>query len=275
MSNHRDGGNVIHIIGGNEADNQDGGRSGAAISNLTYGGNVAVVSEPPQISMFGPSSFVNDGSYKFRHCKQFYTEAGCPFGDNCIHIHDKNAKVRESLAVVVAPGSGGGYQNVVATGNVGGSAAPLPLATPPLAPLPARPPATLPLARRPLVAKTISTGTVRPLFWRTRLCNRWQQTGYCQFGSNCIFAHGEAELQRYGGGEVNQRAIVQNLPARPARPTPSGPSAGHAVTVPAADAGGSRQMSSATQGPIPSRNAWKVPKKINGIYGDWIDDTMP
>ncbi|KAF5815827.1 putative transcription factor C3H family [Helianthus annuus] len=98
------------------------------------------------------------------------------------------------------------------------------------------------------------------------------QTGYCQFGSNCIFAHGEAELQRHGGGEVHQRAIVQNLPARP---TPSGPSAGHAVTAPAADAGGSRQMSSATQGPIPSRNAWKVPKKINGIYGDWINDSMP
>lgn len=26
--------------------------------------------------------------------------------------------------------------------------------------------------------------------WKTRMCNKWEMSGYCPFGTNCRFAHG-------------------------------------------------------------------------------------
>lgn len=31
---------------------------------------------------------------------------------------------------------------------------------------------------------------VKPPNWKTRICNKWEITGYCPFGANCHFAHG-------------------------------------------------------------------------------------
>ncbi|XP_076915640.1 zinc finger CCCH domain-containing protein 56-like [Bidens hawaiensis] len=122
----------------------------------------------------------------------------------------------------------------------------------------------------PLVVQTVSSGTVRPLSYKTKICRKWQLNGFCNYESKCYFAHGEAELRIEPiESEVNlnnQRAVVPSLPAA-YKPLPAS-----AVTAAApANAGRSRQVANAVQGPIPSRNAWKVPKKINGIYGDWID----
>lgn len=41
--------------------------------------------------------------------------------------------------------------------------------------------------------------TLKPSNGKTRICNKWELTGYCPFGSNCHFAHGAAELHNYGG----------------------------------------------------------------------------
>ncbi|KAK1307456.1 Zinc finger CCCH domain-containing protein 56 [Acorus calamus] len=38
-------------------------------------------------------------SYKGRHCKKFYTEEGCPYGDMCTFLHDEQSKARESVAI--------------------------------------------------------------------------------------------------------------------------------------------------------------------------------
>jgi hypothetical protein len=32
----------------------------------------------------------------------------------------------------------------------------------------------------------------KPSNWKTRICNKWEMTGYCPFGSKCHFAHGAA-----------------------------------------------------------------------------------
>ncbi|KAK9059395.1 hypothetical protein SSX86_022015 [Deinandra increscens subsp. villosa] len=286
MSRGPDGANVFHIIGGDEANNQDHNASTwsdfgegyrATASNLTHGGDGALLSESFQIPTFGSSSRVvvgNDRSYNHRHCKQYYTEAGCPFGDNCIYIHDKEAKPRESSAIIVGPGSGVGYWSGAATGSGGRPAAPLPRAPLPAQPLSA---ATTETAMQPLapllLAQTVSNSTLKPFNWRTQICSRWERTGYCRYGRECFFAHGEAELRPYGGGTVdrgadfnNQQPTVPNLVAASDSAAahvviPSGSSAAHAV--------GSGEMSGAIQRPIPR---WKVPKKINRIYGDWIDD---
>ncbi|KAK7836904.1 zinc finger ccch domain-containing protein 12, partial [Quercus suber] len=115
-----------------------------------------VSSEPReeyQIPSLGSANFVGDSqrSYKGRHCKKFYTEEGCPYGDNCTFLHDEQSKNRESVAISLGPG---GY---------GGAA-----------------------------ASPVSGPNAKPSNWKTRICNKWELTGYCPFGSKCHFAHGAA-----------------------------------------------------------------------------------
>ncbi|GAB4858155.1 hypothetical protein Ancab_009552 [Ancistrocladus abbreviatus] len=97
-------------------------------------------------------------SYKGRHCKKFYTDEGCPYGDNCTFLHDEQSRARESVAISVSPTVGSGY----GTSGV----------------------------------------NQKPSNWKTRICNKWETTGNCPFGSKCHFAHGLAELHKYGGAVV-------------------------------------------------------------------------
>ncbi|KAL9176188.1 hypothetical protein ABFS82_02G162700 [Erythranthe guttata] len=99
----------------------------------------------------------------------------------------------------------------------------------------------------------VSKPIVRFANWRTRLCTKWERTGCCTFGSECHFAHGTAELQRYGGGPVY--GAVNDSP------------------VLAAKASARRRLPNLIHktGEIPSRK-WSGPEKISKIYGDWIDD---
>lgn len=96
-------------------------------------------------------------SYKGRHCKKFYTEEGCPYGESCTFLHDEQSKARESVVISLGPGSGGG-----GGGGYGNNA---------------------------------NGSTLKPSNWKTRICNKWELTGYCPFGSKCHFAHGNAGIK--------------------------------------------------------------------------------
>lgn len=98
-------------------------------------------------------------SYKGRHCKKFYTEEGCPYGENCTFLHDEQSKARESVAISLGPGSGNG-----SNGSASG------------------------------YAVNVSGTILKPSNWKTRICNKWELTGYCPFGSKCHFAHGAAGI---------------------------------------------------------------------------------
>jgi hypothetical protein len=94
-------------------------------------------------------------AYKGRHCKKFYTEEGCPYGDTCTFLHDEQSKARESVAISLLPTiGGGGYNAASASGSM---------------------------------AQNSSN-------WKTRICNKWEMTGYCPFGSKCHFAHGSTVI---------------------------------------------------------------------------------
>nr|GMC77386.1 zinc finger CCCH domain-containing protein 56-like [Ipomoea batatas]GME01268.1 zinc finger CCCH domain-containing protein 56-like [Ipomoea batatas] len=93
-------------------------------------------------------------SYKGRHCKKFYTEEGCPYGDSCAFLHDEQSRARESVAISVTPTAGPGFGNSATAANQ------------------------------------------KPSNWKTRICNKWETTGYCPFGSKCHFAHG-AEVNHH------------------------------------------------------------------------------
>lgn len=93
-------------------------------------------------------------STKGRHCKKFYTEEGCPYGDSCTFLHDEQSRARESVAISVTPTVGGFGNNATGT-------------------------------------------TLKPSNWKTRICNKWETTGYCPFGSKCHFAHGAAGMNAF------------------------------------------------------------------------------
>ncbi|XP_014517014.1 zinc finger CCCH domain-containing protein 12 isoform X2 [Vigna radiata var. radiata] len=139
----------------------------------------AVMAEPReefQIPTVGSSTFAGDTmqrSYKGRHCKKFYTEEGCPYGDSCTFLHDEQSKNRESVAISLGPGgyagggggsSGGGSGGGGVSGNGGGGSS---------------------------GANAAGNGAnSKPSNWKTRICNKWEMTGYCPFGNKCHFAHG-------------------------------------------------------------------------------------
>lgn len=161
-------------------------------------------------------------SHKGRHCKKFYTEEGCPFGDSCTYIHDEQARSRESVAISVTPTMGD-------------------------------------------FDKNNSTAMYqKPTNWKTRICNKWETTGYCPFGTKCRFAHGAAELHNFGGAQVEGEG----------KDSASDIKAGGGSSLKPVDL----KVASTTY--LPSNNTsqrrpiqkWKGPNKISKIYGDWIDD---
>ncbi|KAH7526082.1 hypothetical protein JRO89_XSUnG0060500 [Xanthoceras sorbifolium] len=144
-------------------------------------GSNEVPREEFQIPSLGSSSFVVETprSYKGRHCKKFYTEEGCPYGDSCTFLHDEQSKNRESVAISLGPGGygggggGGGGGGAVGGGagvggggggGAGGAAAG--------------------------GGNNSGGSNVKPSNWKTRICNKWELTGYCPFGNKCHFAHG-------------------------------------------------------------------------------------
>ncbi|OIT37292.1 PREDICTED: zinc finger CCCH domain-containing protein 56-like [Nicotiana attenuata] len=180
-------------------------------------------------------------SFKGRHCKKFYTEEGCPYGDTCTFLHDEQSRARESVAISVTP-TVGGFGNNAAGANL------------------------------------------KPSNWKTRICNKWETTGYCPFGSKCHFAHGAAELHKYGGGlmETEGKDPLSTPPdlrqgggslKTTESTVPSTISAPH-TDVYHLGPGIQVQRSSGIVQRAGHRviQKWKGPDKISKIYGDWIDD---
>ncbi|KAG4171412.1 hypothetical protein ERO13_A12G207600v2 [Gossypium hirsutum] len=212
-----------------------------------------ILAEPREefhIPSLGSNSFSGETqrSYKGRHCKKFYTEEGCPYGDNCTFLHDEQSKNRESVAISLGPG---GYHGV---GGGGGGAA---------------------------SGGCGSGSNIKPSNWKTRICNKWELTGYCPFGNKCHFAHGLAELHRHGGalGDTEAKdSFVAPFDSKQAGgaplKTPADTMAASIPSVPLSDLGVPSQRTSIVlqkPGQTTPHN-WKGPDKISRIYGDWIDD---
>ncbi|GFP97303.1 zinc finger CCCH domain-containing protein 56 [Phtheirospermum japonicum] len=182
-------------------------------------------------------------SYKGRHCKKFYTEEGCPYGENCTFLHDEQSKARESVAISLGPGNNNNNNNNNNSNNNNNN-------------------------------NGNNVSTLKPSNWKTRICNKWELTGYCPFGSKCHFAHGAAELHQYGGGPLDsdvkdsstpdaKQGAIPSVASHPSLPH----SDGYHLGVP------SQRLSNANQKTgTRATQKWKGPDKISKIYGDWIDD---
>ncbi|KAE9607013.1 hypothetical protein Lal_00026365 [Lupinus albus] len=210
-------------------------------------------SVPPREEFQIPSLSGHSGdtqrSYKGRHCKKFYTEEGCPYGDSCTFLHDENSRNRESVAISLGPGGyGGGGGGGGGSGGGGGTG-----------------------SGSVTAAGGGGSSNLKPSNWKTRICNKWELTGYCPFGNKCHFAHGAAELSQHGGfveGESRDTASA-GTPADnvAASVIPVAHSDVYHIGVP------SQRPSIAIQRPGQrAHKKWKGPDKISRIYGDWIDD---
>ncbi|KAI3444551.1 hypothetical protein Pfo_001216 [Paulownia fortunei] len=199
----------------------------------------AELSEPREVFQIPILGFSDEiqGPNMRQHCRKFFTEEGCQYGENCNFIHDEHYKDRESVAICLLPGTGGGH---------GGSG---------------------------------SKSTLNSSNWKTKICKKWELTGCCPFGSKCHFAHGSAELQRYGGGLMKTEAKDSSTCDTKQVAVPAKASVGKVdapvTSVPHSYRTGvpSRRLPNVIQktGEIPTRR-WKGPNKISKIYGDWIDD---
>ncbi|KAL9308042.1 Zinc finger CCCH domain-containing protein 12 [Arabidopsis thaliana] len=235
---------------------------------------VEIPREEFQIPSLVSSTAESGRSFKGRHCKKFYTEEGCPYGESCTFLHDEASRNRESVAISLGPGGygsgggggsgggsvggGGSSSNVVVLGGGGGSGS----------------------------GSGSGIQILKPSNWKTRICNKWEITGYCPFGAKCHFAHGAAELHRFGGGLVEEEGkdgVSPNPDTKQTVQNPKGLSDTTTLLSPGvphnADASYHtgvalhRASSAVTQKPgIRTHQKWKGPAKISRIYGDWIDD---
>eukprot|EP00252_Welwitschia_mirabilis_P005582 TRINITY_DN16048_c0_g1_i1.p1 TRINITY_DN16048_c0_g1~~TRINITY_DN16048_c0_g1_i1.p1 ORF type:complete len:463 (+),score=116.18 TRINITY_DN16048_c0_g1_i1:646-2034(+) len=186
--------------------------------------------------------------HKTRLCKKFYTDEGCPYGDRCNFVHD-DQRSRESVTISLGPTPSGGNGAGSANGNNGGNGS-----------------------------------FQRPSNWKTRICNKWETTGHCPFGDKCHFAHGLAELQKYGGvlsdadatdtsgnlrSDSKQNGAASKVNVDPGSGSSSVTNAENSVV------GSSTRSLGNLLNQRPGQRImakWKGPDRISRIYGDWIDD---
>lgn len=130
----------------------------------------------PQQQQFmprAPQAANNNLFYKTRMCNKWRTGA-CPFGDKCTYAHGQHEIRRVPAEVVAAHAmqiqqvemNDGGYTHQP-QGNVN-------------------------------TAKTNDEQNKSQLYYKTRLCIRFMQSGYCVKGNECTFAHGYEDLRLMG-----------------------------------------------------------------------------
>ncbi|KAK7330138.1 hypothetical protein VNO77_24324 [Canavalia gladiata] len=193
--------------------------------------------------------------HKMKLCKKFYN-GECPYGDKCSFLHEDPAKFRddtgrfrESTAISIGTnGSPKSYGDGSNTNNLDSN-------------------------RAVNTSLNVSRGNVKSTYWKTKLCIKFETTGHCPFGDDCHFAHGQTELQIPGGRIEVETVAAGAIPFSVKATIPTVP---RATSVSANDAPPSYRTS------LPPANEeeqskryllkWKGPKKINRIYGDWLDD---
>ncbi|OVA00473.1 zinc finger protein [Macleaya cordata] len=183
---------------------------------------------------------------RLKLCKKFCNGEECPYGDRCNFLHkdigkcrEDSTRFRESSAISIgttgSPGSNGIGSNQPDINGLLNSVA------------------------------DANWGIQKPVFWKTRICIKWDTTGQCPFGEKCHFAHGQAELQKYGGQNEMETgsATIASLKCVPNSSNDAAPSStGTGVLC--------KQQVQIKKCLL----KWKGTKKISRIYADWIDD-MP
>ncbi|KAL8036999.1 hypothetical protein ABFS82_11G012100 [Erythranthe guttata] len=207
-----------------------------------------LIREKDRASMNNASSFGGNGGddrrtmiHRMKICKKFYNGEECPYGDKCNFLHERplSPPVRKFRPDDMPEQRESSVINVGITWD----------------------------ASRGNVGADVDHNKV---FWKTRMCSKWEM-GQCPFGDRCHYAHGQSELKSH----VSVSDSVHFEPAKEAASIPRKP-----VPVSTFIAAPANNLVAA----IPSSNGdeeskklskWKLTKKINRIYADWLDDMTP
>ncbi|KAA8540470.1 hypothetical protein F0562_024611 [Nyssa sinensis] len=181
---------------------------------------------------------------KLKLCRRFCNGEECPFGERCHFLHEGLAKIREDLGL-----SRKSYAISIGTSGSGWDCRSV----------------SEQFECRRSVNSSLNSNCVyqKPVFWKTRPCDKWATTGNCPFGAKCYFAHGQAELQKLDAHSALESRNVSTLKAR---------------ATPAKDESPSRtRIMTSSKQPLQGKKCvfkWKGIGKISHIYADWIDN-MP
>ncbi|CAN0900261.1 Zinc finger CCCH domain-containing protein 39 [Linum grandiflorum] len=186
--------------------------------------------------------------HKMKLCKKFCNGEECPYGDRCNFLHEDPAKFRsdaagrfrESAAIsigttgmpMVQHGNGGAGDFVVRPAQSGCS-------------------------------DPLRVANAKPVYWKTRLCSKFEITGHCPFGDKCHFAHGIAELHANGGRVDGDSSTQGTILSKPSSGFGNGGNPSPYTTS---------NVAEESEGRKKCLVKWNGRKKINRIYGDWLDD---
>ncbi|KAK8523501.1 hypothetical protein V6N12_048021 [Hibiscus sabdariffa] len=192
--------------------------------------------------------------HRMKLCKKFYNGEECPYGDRCNFLHEDPSKFRDDMGRFRESSA----ISIGTTGPPAGHGA-----------LSDQSEVNKPVNSTGSDAFRGNTKPVYQVYWKTKLCTKWETTGHCPFGEKCHFAHGQAELQSMNGrvdgdfgnsssgltriGSVSTKK--HNLLANDPPPISS--------SAPSLDEN------------VQAKKwlfKWKGLRKINRIYGDWLDD---
>ncbi|KAL6534649.1 hypothetical protein OROGR_013324 [Orobanche gracilis] len=98
------------------------------------------------------------------------------------------------------------------------------------------------------------------VFWKTKMCSKWEM-GHCPFGERCHYAHGQSDLRFPGNLDEAEQVVLNSSNTISSIPRNPSVSANLAAAAPING-----------DGEIKKASKWKVTKKINRIYADWLDD---
>lgn len=128
--------------------------------------------------------------HKMKICKKFYNGEECPYGEKCNFLHERPnpcfredhtrfrtevTRERESSAISIAPRG-------PAIGTRGPAVGTLTEADP--------------LENNLPMGSNMDATRTKPVYWKTKLCSKWEITGQCPFGERCHFAHGQSGILR-------------------------------------------------------------------------------
>ncbi|KAM3302797.1 zinc finger CCCH domain-containing protein 39 [Capsicum chacoense] len=178
--------------------------------------------------------------HRMKICKKFYNGEECPYGEKCNFLHErppkfKNDMLRQRESSAISIGTTGNRSDpelieISKHGNADSDAV-----------------------------------RIKPVYWKTKICSKWETTGQCPFRDRCHFAHGQSELQM-PTGRVDTDMLTNPGPITP-----------RSFSVPLVDSSPHTVVNASIQEEKEEKKnlKWKLSKKICRIYGDWLDDLVP
>ncbi|CAK9164848.1 unnamed protein product [Ilex paraguariensis] len=177
---------------------------------------------------------------KMKLCRKFCNGKECPYGDRCHFLHVGLQKVKGDLGLSRKSVE----LNLVTTGSAGDCKN----------------------GYEQWECQMFGNSTNRdkqqdqkPIYWKTRLCNKWERTGNCPYGVKCYFAHGQAELHKIGSHLALESGNV--CPSK-------------ALATLANDGSVTKTRMESEKRQVQGKKCLfkrKEVEKINGIYADWVD----